>query len=166
MILPAYSEDKAEVIFMKNQQKNGLTTSQLLSIIKKSGEFSEVTEAFHDKEAEPVFCHFLYHLMDKYARTPKDVIRDSGIERSYFYHILSGQKTPGRNIILRICLCLSASLKETNQLLRLAHQGTLYAKVRRDAAIIFAIEKKYTMQQTNEFLIREQELPLYKEEDS
>lgn len=148
---------------MKNQQKNGLTTSQLLSIIKKSGQFSDVTSAFHDIETEPVFCHFLYHLMEKYKKTPKDIISASGIERSYFYHILSGQKTPGRNIILRISLCLSATLNETNQLLRLAHQGTLYAKVRRDAAIIFAIEKKYTMQQTNAFLISVQELPLYRE---
>lgn len=149
---------------MRNQRKNSLTTSQLLSIIKKSGHFSEVTEAFHDKEEEPVFCHFLYSLMDKHQLTPKDIISKSGIERSYFYHILSGQKTPGRNIILRICLCMSATLNETNQLLRLANQGTLYAKVRRDAAIIFAIEKKYTMEQTNRFLKEEQELPLYKEE--
>ena len=149
---------------MRNQRKNSLTTSQLLSIIKKSGRFSEVTEAFHDKEEEPVFCHFLYRLMDKHQLTPKDIISKSGIERSYFYHILSGQKTPGRNIILRICLCMSATLNETNQLLRLANQGTLYAKVRRDAAIIFAIEKKYTMEQTNRFLMEEQELPLYKEE--
>lgn len=151
---------------MKNRKKSGLTTSQLLSFIKKSDHFSEVTEVFHDKEEEPVFCHFLYNLMDKYQVTPKEVISASGIERSYFYHILSGLKTPGRNIILRISLCMSATLAETNQLLRLAHQGALYAKVRRDAAIIFAIEKKFTMQQTNDFLIKEHELPLYKEEHS
>ena len=149
---------------MKKESKNGMTTSQLLSFIKKSGQFSEVTEVFHDKEETPVFCHFLYKLMEKYKITSKDVISSSGIERSYFYHILSGQKTPGRNIILRISLCISATLSETNQLLRLANQGPLYAKVRRDAAIIFAIEKKFTMQQTNDFLIKEHELPLYKEE--
>ena len=61
---------------------------------------------------------------------------------------------------------MSATLAETNQLLRLSNQGVLYAKVRRDAAIIFAIDKKFTMQQTNEFLIREHELPLYKEESA
>lgn len=155
-----------EVSVLKKQRKNSLTTSQLLSIIKKSGRFSEVTEAFHDKEAEPVFCHYLYSIMEKRQLTPKDIIGSSGIERSYFYHILSGQKMPGRNIILRICLCMSATLAETNQLLRLSHQGQLYPKVRRDAAIIFAIEKKYTMQQTNDFLIREHELPLYREENT
>ena len=151
---------------MKNNRKSSLTTSQLLSFIKKSGHFSDVTERFHDQEEEPVFCHFLYELMDKHQLTAKDIINRSGIERSYFYHILSGQKKPGRNIILRICLCMSATLAETNQLLRLGHQGSLYPKVRRDAALIFAIEKKFTMQQTNEFLIQEQELPLYKEESS
>lgn len=148
---------------MKNQRKNSMTTSQLLSIIKKSGDFSEVTKTFHDND-EPIFCHFLYTTMEKHQMTPKDIIRKSGIERSYFYHILSGQKMPGRNIILRICLCMSASLNETNQLLRLSNQGILYAKIRRDAAIIFAIDKKYSMQQTNDFLLKINELPLYKEE--
>lgn len=151
---------------MKGNRKTSLTTSQLLSIIKRSGRFSEITEIYHDKESEPAFCHYLYQLMDKYQLAPKDVIERSGIERSYFYHILSGQKKPGRNIVLRICLCLSTTLTETNQMLRLAHQGALYPKVRRDAAIIFAIEKKFTMQQTNDFLIKEQELPLYKEEST
>lgn len=150
---------------MKNtQKKNGLTTSQLLSIIKKSGQFSEVTEAFHDIEKTPAFCHYLYEVMEKHHLSAKDIIKRSGIERSYFYHILSGQKTPGRNMILRIGLCMNASLTEINQLLRLSNQGVLYAKVRRDAAIIFAIEKKYTMQQTNEFLQSIEELPLYREE--
>lgn len=151
---------------MKTRKKSGMTTSQLLSFIKRADRFSDVTEVFHDKEEAPVFCHTLYSLMEKYQLTPKEIISASGIERSYFYHILSGQKMPGRNIILRICLCMSATLTETNQLLRLAHQGILYAKIRRDAAIIFAIEKRFTMQQTNDFLIKEHELPLYKEEHS
>lgn len=151
---------------MKDSQKKRLTTSQLLSIIKKSGHFSEVTEAFQDVEEAPAFCHYLYQVMEKHHLTAKDIIGKSGIERSYFYHILSGQKAPGRNMILRICLCMTASLNETNQLLRLSNQGCLYPKVRRDAALIYAIEKKYTMQQTNDFLNSLGELPLYREDAS
>ncbi|MCC8137824.1 MAG: hypothetical protein LIO76_07125 [Clostridiales bacterium] len=149
---------------MSKQNKKDISTSQLLSIIKKSNEFSEVTGTYHDQEEEPLFCHFLYATMQKHDKAPTDVIMESGIERSYFYHVLSGQKTPGRNIVLRISLCLSATLTETNQLLRLSRQGILYPKVKRDAAIIFAIEKKYTMQQANDLLIQEGELPLYKRE--
>ena len=151
---------------MTGKHGKRLTTSQLLSFIKKSANFGQVNTLFHDVEAQPVFCHFLYELMEKYKISSKDMINASGIERSYFYHILSGQKVPSRNIVLRIALCLGATLTETNQLLRLSHQGALYPKIRRDAAIIFAIERKYTMQQANEFLMREHEQALYKEEFS
>lgn len=58
---------------------------------------------------------------------------------------------------------MEATLTETSQLLRLAGHGSLYPKVRRDAAIIFAIEKKHTMQQANELLLSLQETPLYRE---
>ena len=146
--------------------KSNITTSQLLSMIKKSEQFSDVTKVFHDVADTPIFCHYLYDIMEKHHFSAKDIISTSGIERSYFYHILSGQKMPGRNMILRISLCMKATLTETNQLLRLSNQGVLYAKVRRDAAIIFAIEKKYTMQQTNDFLLSINEAPLYREESS
>lgn len=145
-------------------KKNSLSTSQLLSIIKKSGQFSEVTEVFKEVEKVPPFCHYLYDIMEKHQMSAKDIIGRSSIERSYFYHILSGQKTPGRNMILRICLCMNATLTETNQLLRISNQGVLYAKVRRDAAIIFAIDKKYSMQQANELLLELNEVPLYRED--
>ena len=107
-----------------------LTTSQLLSIIKKSGQFSEVTNIWQDEMETPVFCHYLYETMEKHKLTAKDIIQRSGIERSYFYHLLSGFKTPGRNIVLRICLCMEATFTETSQLLRLAGHGSLYPKVR------------------------------------
>lgn len=145
-------------------KKNSLSTSQLLSIIKKSGYFSEVNEAFQDVEKVPLFCHYLYEVMEKHQMSAKDIISKSSIERSYFYHILSGQKTPGRNMIIRICLCMNATLAETNQLLRISNQGVLYAKVRRDAAIIFSIDKKYSMQQANELLLELNEVPLYRED--
>ncbi|MCD7767082.1 MAG: hypothetical protein LUH53_11330 [Lachnospiraceae bacterium] len=148
---------------MSKKNTKDITTSQLLTLIKKSNDFSEVTETYHDLEEEPLFCHFLYSTMLKHGKTAIDVITESGIERSYFYHVLSGQKSPGRNMVLRISLCLSATLAETNQLLRLARQGALYPRVKRDAAIIFAIEKNYTMQQANDLLIQEGATPLYKE---
>lgn len=139
-----------------------LTTSQLLSIIKKSGQFSEVTNIWQDEMETPVFCHYLYETMEKHKLTAKDIISAAASNDP----ILSSSqrfKTPGRNIVLRICLCMEATLTETSQLLRLAGHGSLYPKVRRDAAIIFAIEKKYTMQQANELLLSLQETPLYRE---
>lgn len=145
-------------------QKKRLTTTQLLSLIRRSKRFTVVEDALENMEQTPDFCQYLYELMERHGVNAKEVIQRCGIERSYFYHILSGQKTPSRNMLLRISRCIGASLEETNQLLRLAALGSLYAKVRRDAGIIFCIENKYTMSQTNEFLKQLEEAPLYQDQ--
>lgn len=152
---------------MENSTKrNKITTSQLLTLIRRSGSFADVDSLFHgrDEQEELTFCHYLYKVMDAHRADTRDVIMKCGIERSYFYHILSGKKTPARNVILRIALSIPATLAETNQLLRLARQGSLYAKIRRDAILIFCIEKKFTQQQANELLRKYEEVPLYREE--
>ena len=76
---------------------------------------------------------------------------------------MNGKKMPGRNMVLRIGFCMQASLSEMNQLLRLAGLSGLYAKIRRDATLIFALQQKYTMEQANDLLIQAGEDPLYLE---
>ena len=148
---------------MSEQDKKKLTTSQLLTIIRSSKTFSEVDTALTQAESVPQIGQYIYQLMEKYKKQPKDVILQSGFERSYFYHILSGQKIPGRNILLRICFCLQATLTETNLALRYAGHAVLYPRIRRDALLIYAINHKYTVRQANQKLIEEGEVPLYQE---
>ena len=141
---------------------DNITTSKLLTMIRGARTFEEAT-AYHHAASEPTFSDLLFQMMQERALTPKDMIKKSSIERSYFYHILNGQKTPGRNIVLRIGLCLRVNLNDMNRLLTLAGASSLYARVRRDAGLIFAIQHKYAMDQTNDLLIQAGEEPLYLE---
>ncbi len=143
----------------------GITTSQLLTLIRNAQTFEEATE-YHRTATQPIFSETLFEMMQRRGLSPKDMIRATCIDRSYFYHILNGQKSPGRNIVLRIGLCLQATLNEMNHLLLLAGLSTLYARIRRDALLIYAIQKKYTMDQANDLLVEAEEVPLYwKEKD-
>lgn len=146
-----------------NEPKSKLRTTQLLTMIRKTSNFSRVDKAIHDSSEPAEFCHYLYELMSEKDLKAKDIVNEAGMERSYFYHILSGKKIPSRNIVIRIGLCMNASLNEMNKMLLLSQQGTLYPKIRRDAAIIYCIDKKYSMSETNDFLTRLGEAPLYKE---
>ena len=142
-------------------REGGLTTSKLLTMIRGADTFEEAT-AYHRSAKEPVFSDALYDLMQQKGLSARDMILRSGIERSYFYHILSGGKTPGRNMVLRIGFCLPCTLPEMNQLLRLAGLSGLYARIRRDAALIFAIQHRYTMEQANDLILQAGEEPMYK----
>ena len=149
---------------MAETNKKRLSTSQILTKIRGCDYFSEVEALFENVDEVPAVGELLYRMMDKKHIKPQELISQSGIERSYFYHILSGKKVPSRNILLRLCLCLQASLKDTNQLLKHGGQAVLYARNRRDALLIFAVNHSLGMAGTNELLLSHQELPLYREE--
>lgn len=138
-----------------------LTTGRLLSLIRGTRTADEAT-AWHAAHGEPTLKDVLYDMMQRRNLYPKEMIRRCRIERSYFYHILNGNKRPSRNMILRIGFCMQADLAETERLLRLANAAKLYPRVRRDALLIFAIQQKYTMDEANELLKREGEPPLYR----
>ena len=148
----------------RKQKKRTLTTSKLLSRIRSLETPAEVLQ-LHSASGQPEFCDVLYQLMQLRSITPKEMIRTSRIERSYFYHILSGKKkNPSRNMVLRIGICAGANVEEMNRLLRLAGTSALYPRIRRDALIIFAITHKYDMERTNELLLENEEIPFYREE--
>lgn len=81
-----------------------------------------------------------------------DVIRNSQIQRNYGYQILNGQKQPGRDKILALCLAASFSLDETQKALTLAGEGVLYPRKVRDSVIIFCCDKHKSVIEANELL--------------
>ena len=50
------------------------------------------------------------------------------------------------------------------RLLRLVNAPDLYARVERDALLIYAIQNKYTMAQANDLLLQNDLPPLYRNE--
>ena len=137
-----------------------ISTSRLLSMIRSAKTFEQAV-AYHETAPDPAFTTLLYQLMRDRNLSPKDMISRTGLERSYFYHVLSGMKKPGRNIVLRIGLALRTNLSEMNHLLQLSNASPLYAKIRRDAAIIYAIQHRMSMMETNELLVDAGEEPVY-----
>ena len=144
---------------MKKERK--ITTSQRLTQIRRRGTFREVLDS-HNAMEEPSLCQYLYRLMEDRRFSARDMIAETGINKSYFYAVLAGQKSPGKNIILRLSLALRCTLNETNRLLRLAGLSDLYSLMRRDAVLIYAVEHKASIRETNEMLEEAGEEPLFR----
>ena len=82
------------------------------------------------------------------------------MERSYTYQILNGRRKPTRNFLLRIAIFISLSLDETQKMLTIAQRPQLYPRNRFDAAIIFSLEHKMSLDETYELLEEIGEEPL------
>ncbi len=93
----------------------------------------------------------------------EDMIRRKGVSKAetarqaqmsdiYLFQILSGRRRPSRDRLICICIGLGCSLEETRDLLRKCRYADLYVRDRRDAMIMFGLQKGQSLGALNDAL--------------
>lgn len=138
------------------------TTSELHQILKTIKNGQEL-ENYIKNELPPqdsmTFHAYYNSYLEQHHLEKAKVIQVSGISRTYAYQILQGEKNPSRDKILALSLAAGMGLKNINQCLKLAGMNALYEKVRKDAIILFALNKKLNITEINELLYEMGEEP-------
>lgn len=99
-------------------------------------------------------AEYLQELLEKKGLKRSEVVKAAGLNETFGYQIFTGQRKAKRDKILQLALAMHLSLKETDRLLQAGGVNELYCKNRRDAIIIFSIDKGYSLQKTDEELYR------------
>ena len=97
---------------------------------------------------------YLQQLLHEKNLERAKVVRKAGINETFGYQIFKGTRKASRNKILQLIFAMDLSLKEADRLLQASGNNELYCKNRRDAIIIFCLEKGYSLQKTEEELYR------------
>lgn len=98
------------------------------------------------------FCNEMNRLLSENNLSKGELIKDTLLDRNYAYQILQGTKMGSKDKILQLCLAMQCTLEETNRLLTLSDNSKLYAKVKREMLIIYALEHGLSVMETNELL--------------
>jgi transcriptional regulator with XRE-family HTH domain len=119
-------------------------------------EASSSPEAYLECHPTPdrTLSDYLFSLLDARGMSRAAVAKESGVGASYVYQIFAGERRPTRDYLLRLSLVLRCDLRQTQRMLKLADQGALWPKVRRDAIVIFCITHGRSLSQTDEELYR------------
>ena len=117
----------------------------------------------HFAKNEPSFVNYIDELIADKGLKRQDIIIRANLSQKYGYKLLSGEThTTDRDKILRICISMEMTLKETQRALKLYGMNELYPKIKRDVLLIVAIgQKNYDIDAINNILIEEGEAPLY-----
>lgn len=83
-----------------------------------------------------------------------DVVRMANLNETFGYQIFTGARNPSRNKVLQIAFAMALTLREANRALEAAGVSSLYSKNRRDAIIIFCLDRGCSLQKVNEELYR------------
>ncbi len=129
----------------KDDSKKKLSTTALFSLLETSPSLTTFLSEHEEDLPAPNIADYLAILLERYHLTKQAVIRAANLERSNGYQIFNGYRTPRRNALLRIALGMHLTLEETQYLLKIALRGELYPRTRRDAAIIYCIQHKFSL---------------------
>lgn len=105
-------------------------------------------------DEKKAFYYYMKDAIESKNLLLKDVYGFAGVTESYGGKILTMEKhTKNRDLILRLCVAGHLTLDEINRALRLYGMSPLYAKDKRDACLIVAINNRiYDLYEINVLL--------------
>ena len=129
--------------------KEGRTTDELRSALMESPDLDTFLEENEDRFIRRNIQELLKELFLKTDLSKAELARRSGVSTVYLHQLFSGRRTPSRDRLICLAIGLSATLEETQQLLRRAGQAELYPRDRRDAILIYGIVQQEDLQKVN-----------------
>ena len=129
------------------------TTGELLASLHAKKNFVDFLRDEIDEIYFKTVDEYLSLLMAEKKLKKSDVIVKSNLDKNYAYQIFNGTKTnPSREKLIMLSFGMGLSSEETNKLLKIAGLCDLYIRSPRDSAIIFCLDRKKTLLETNEIL--------------
>ena len=123
-------------------------TDEILGLIKEEG----AAYFTKDRGGKVEVGLYLEKLIEEHGMKKKEVVRKLNLEESYARKLFGGQRIPTRKILLQCAFLLSLNLADTQRLLDIGQKPRLYPRIRYDAAIIYGLEEKMTLEEMNDFL--------------
>lgn len=125
-------------------EKNTNDIEKMLEGMKpaKLDEFYKENEKYMADESK-AFYYYMKDIMESKHCLFKDMYIRADVSQSYGEKIIRMEKhTKNRDLIIRLCLAGHFSVLEMNRALKLYGMNPLYAKDKRDACIIVAINNR------------------------
>ena len=131
--------------------KEPLTEELLNELLSSPSPAAFLSKANPSKRS---LAEYLQQLLDEKGLQRSKVVHEAGLNDTFGYQIFKGTRKASRNKVLQLAFAMHLNLRETDRLLQAAGVNELYCKNERDAIIIFAVQKGYSLQKTDEELYR------------
>ena len=127
-------------------------TEELLAELLEAPDIDAVLDSHHLGELS--LPDYLNALLAEKNLERAQVVRMANLNETFGYQIFMGTRNPSRNKLLQIAFAMALTLRETSRMLEAGGVSSLYSKSRRDAIIIFCLERGCSLQRVNEELYR------------
>lgn len=128
-------------------------TEELLEGLKKANNLENYVLENQDEFMQVDIAEYLENIIREKQLKRSQIVKDSGLDRSYVYHILNGERqNPSRDKLLAICAAMKLNIEETQYFLRAVGVSVLYPRNQRDSIILYGLEQGSSVGEMNEAL--------------
>ena len=124
---------------------NKVNTNTLMRRLFKANDLDAYMKGNESQFQSPDFPALLKAFCEERNVLPAHVIEQSQIERTYGHQLFNGTRRPSRDKVLQLAIGLELTVDETQNLLRAAGKSQLYPRLRRDAVILYGIQKNLSI---------------------
>ncbi len=145
---------------MKSQEKTSSLEDALTNVRtqrQREQYLKQYTEAGYGR-----FADYLNEYLAEHDINLAEVLCRSNISRNYVYNIINGDRNPGREKIIALCIGAGMNCSEINRGLKIAREGILYAKDARDARIMIAVNQGNATVTGINLMLEQEGLPILK----
>ena len=136
-----------------------MDTNEIINELRKENQSPFLTDIFETEKVD-IVSH-MKQLMSERNITQSEFILSICYERTYVYHVMNGTRKPSRTFLLRFAVVLELDYEETQRLLYISGNPILYARIRYDAVIIYALERHMSPYELDELMEDVGEKPLF-----
>ena len=126
----------------------------MMNELQSVGDFEVFAVDHEDAFASMSLPNYLDRLLEKKSMLKADVIKRAHIDRVYGYQIFRGSRFPSRDKVLLLGFGFSLAADEMQKLLKAAGYALLYPKIKRDAAVLYCLNKGYDLFNT-QFMLQQ-----------
>lgn len=128
-----------------------ITTFTLMKSLKTISNFNEYLERYNNQLIDISLHIYLQRLAEEKGVALATIAAKSGLG-DYVYKLWNGKRQPTRSGVISIAFAMGLSLEETQRLLRTGGFAGLDPRRLRNSALIFSLEKGYSVMEANELL--------------
>lgn len=116
-------------------------TSTLLHRLFQAPDIAAFLQDDGDFGMLPPFHVFITALCQSDGLVPEQVIRRAAIDRTYGHQLFNGTRRPSRDKVLQLAFGFGLTVEGAQELLKIARKSALYPRIRRDAAILYCLNR-------------------------
>ena len=132
------------------------TTDRLISELFKTDNIEAFLRAHEGELVVSSFAEYITQLCKQKKTTVSKVLDKADIGTSFGYALFKGVRKPSRDTVIKLAIAFGLNLDDAQKLLSAAGFGGLYPKIKRDAVIIYALQREYSLFQIQDELSRQQ----------